>query len=93
MLKCDILDQRDDGQDGGRFEAYTAAVAFNGNYKVTVKQAFGKPIGGTAQLHIYKFKGTAEGVLRPDYNRPEQFPADRDQARRRLANGTRDRHR
>ena len=61
QLKCDLLEQRDDdGKGGGRFEAYTAAVAFNGTYKVTVKQAFGKPTGGTAQLHIYKLKGTAK---------------------------------
>ena len=35
-----------------------ASMAFKGTYKVSVKQAFGKPIGGTAQLHVWKNKGT-----------------------------------
>ena len=53
VLKCDMLEQ-----DSDRFEVYTAALAFKGSYTVTVKQAFGRPIGGTAQLAITKFKGT-----------------------------------
>ena len=39
-------------------KVYTAAMAFKGTYKVSVKQAFGKPIGGTAQLQVWKNKGT-----------------------------------
>jgi tetratricopeptide (TPR) repeat protein len=53
VLKCDILEQGND-----RAEVYTAALAFKGTYKVSVKQAFGKPIGGTATLKVTKFKGT-----------------------------------
>ncbi len=53
VLKSDVLEQRND-----RAEVYTAAVAFSGAYSVSVKQAFGKPIGGTATLKITKHKGT-----------------------------------
>lgn len=53
ILKSDILEQ-----DSDRSEVYTAAMAFKGTYTVTVKQAFGKPVGGTAQLAVTKFKGT-----------------------------------
>ncbi len=53
VLKCDILEQ-----GGDRSEQYTAALAFKGTYKVSVKQAFGKPIGGTATVKVTKFKGT-----------------------------------
>jgi tetratricopeptide (TPR) repeat protein len=53
VLKCDVLEQ-----DSDRSEHYTAAMAFKGTYTVTVKQAFGKPIGGTAQLAVTKFRGT-----------------------------------
>jgi tetratricopeptide (TPR) repeat protein len=55
VLKGDDLTQGND-----RAEVYTAAMAFKGTYKVSVKQAFGKPIGGTAQLHIWKNKGTSK---------------------------------
>jgi len=54
VLKADILSQRNDD----RSEIYTAASAFNGTYKVTVKQAYGRPIGGKAQIFVTKFKGT-----------------------------------
>jgi len=53
VLKSDILEQ-----GGDRSEQYTAALAFKGTYKVSVKQAFGKPIGGTASIKVTKFKGT-----------------------------------
>jgi tetratricopeptide (TPR) repeat protein len=53
VLRCDILEQGND-----RSEAYTAAIAFSGTYKLTVKQAFGKPIGGTATIKVTRFKGT-----------------------------------
>jgi tetratricopeptide (TPR) repeat protein len=56
VLKCDILEQTNDRD---RSEQYVAALAFKGTYKVTVRQAFGKPIGGTATLKVTKFKGTA----------------------------------
>ncbi len=53
VLKSDVLEQGND-----RAEVYTAALAFKGTYKVSVKQAFGKPIGGTATVKITKNKGT-----------------------------------
>lgn len=53
VLKADVLDQAND-----RSEVYTAASAFAGTYKVTAKQAFGRPIGGTARIKVTKFKGT-----------------------------------
>jgi len=53
VLRCDVLEQ-----DSDRSEVYTAAMAFKGTYTVTVKQAFGRPIGGTAQLSVTRFKGT-----------------------------------
>lgn len=56
VLKADILAQKNDD----RSEIYTAASAFNGTYKVTVKQAYGRPIGGKAQIFVTKFKGTAK---------------------------------
>lgn len=55
VLKCDVLEQGND-----RAEIYTASLAFKGGYTVSVKQAFGKPIGGTAQLHVWKHKGTVK---------------------------------
>ena len=58
VLKADILEQNND-----RSELYTAASAFTGIYKVTVKQAFGKPIGGTATIKVTKFKGTPQEAV------------------------------
>jgi tetratricopeptide (TPR) repeat protein len=58
VLKADILEQRND-----RSEVYTAASAFSGTYKVSVKQAFGKAIGGKATLKVTKFKGTPREVV------------------------------
>ncbi|QJW95701.1 DUF4974 domain-containing protein [Frigoriglobus tundricola] len=58
VLKADILEQRND-----RSEVYTAASAFSGTYYVTVKQAFGKPIGGRATVKVTKFKGTPREVV------------------------------
>lgn len=53
VLKSDILEQGND-----RAEVYTAALAFKGTYKVTVRSAFGRPVGNTAVLKITKYKGT-----------------------------------
>jgi len=53
VLRCDVLEQGND-----RSEAYTAAVAFSGTYRVSVKQAYGQPIGGTATVKVTRFKGT-----------------------------------
>jgi tetratricopeptide (TPR) repeat protein len=58
VLKGDILEQQND-----RSEIYTAASAFTGTYKVTVKQAFGRAIGGSARLKVTKFKGTPNEVV------------------------------
>jgi len=58
VLKGDILEQNND-----RSEIYAAASAFSGVYKVSVKQAFGKPIGGTATIKITKFKGTPQEAV------------------------------
>jgi len=58
VLKADILEQNND-----RSEIYAAASAFTGTYAVTVKQAFGKPIGGTATIKITKFKGTPQEAV------------------------------
>ncbi len=55
VLKADILEQ---STQNDRSEAYTAASAFAGTYKVTVKQAFGRPIGGSARIKVTRFKGT-----------------------------------
>lgn len=55
VLKADLLDQTSD-----RSEVYTAASAFSGVYKVTAKQAFGRPLGGTARIKVTKFKGTPQ---------------------------------
>ncbi len=55
VLKADLLEQQND-----RSEVYTAASAFSGTYRVTVRQAFGKAIGGRAVLKVTKFKGTAK---------------------------------
>ena len=59
VLKADILEQQND-----RSELYTAASAFTGTYMVSVKQAFGKPIGGKATIKITKFKGTSQERVR-----------------------------
>jgi len=56
VLSGDVIEQKDDG----RAEGYTAATAFAGTYKVTVKTAFGRAVGNTATLKVTKFKGTAK---------------------------------
>jgi len=60
VLKADRLGQVEekDADAGDRSEVYTAAMAFSGTYKVSVKRAFGQPIGGTAAVKVTKFKGT-----------------------------------
>jgi hypothetical protein len=54
VLLCDVLTQKDDA----RSETYTAALAFGGTYKVTVKKAFGQSVGNKATIKVTKFKGT-----------------------------------
>ncbi|QDU23987.1 VWA domain-containing protein [Urbifossiella limnaea] len=54
VLTGDRIEQTDDG----RAEAYTAASAFSGVYRVTARTAFGRPVGNTATLKITRFKGT-----------------------------------
>jgi hypothetical protein len=54
VLKSDVIEQKDDG----RSELYTAAMAFSGTYKVTVKRVMGRPLGDNAILKVTKFKGT-----------------------------------
>ena len=78
-------------RDNDRSEIYTAARPSAGPTRSRVKQAFGKPIGGTATVKVTKFKGTpkeAVDLITVDLSNPQ---ADRDQARRRLADGTGDR--
>jgi tetratricopeptide (TPR) repeat protein len=58
VLKGDILEQA-----GDRSELYTAASAFSGTYKVKVKQAFGRPVGGGAVVKVTKFQGTPKEVV------------------------------
>jgi hypothetical protein len=60
VLKADILKQ---SKEKDRSEVYTAASAFSGTYKVGVKQAFGRPIGGKAVLKVTKFKGTPKEAV------------------------------
>ncbi|HEY1188730.1 MAG TPA: vWA domain-containing protein [Gemmata sp.] len=57
VLHADMLAQTND-----RSELYTAASAFSGVYKVTAKQAFGRPLGGSARIEVTKFKGTPQQV-------------------------------
>jgi hypothetical protein len=54
VLKSDVIEQKDEG----RSELYTAAMAFSGTYKVTVKKVMGQPVGNNATLKVTKFKGT-----------------------------------
>lgn len=54
VLKGDLIDQL----DGGRSEAYTAAMAFSGTYKVSVKKVMGRSVGDTAMVKVTRFKGT-----------------------------------
>jgi len=56
VLKGDRIDEPNDA----RSETYTAASAFGGTYKVTVKRAFGSAVGNSATLKVTKFKGTAK---------------------------------
>jgi tetratricopeptide (TPR) repeat protein len=58
VLQGDILEQNDDA----RSEVYTAATAFSGTYKVSVKRAFGQTPGNTATIKVTKFKGTPNEV-------------------------------
>jgi tetratricopeptide (TPR) repeat protein len=54
VLKGDLFDQT----DGGRSELYTAALAFSGVYKVSVKKVLGRPVGDKASIKVTRFKGT-----------------------------------
>ncbi|MCE9565546.1 MAG: hypothetical protein K8U57_26285, partial [Planctomycetes bacterium] len=70
VLKSDILE----AQGNDRSEQYVAALAFKGAYKISVKQAFGKPIGGTATVKVTKFKGTpkeSHDLITIDLNGPK----------------------
>ena len=60
VLQADRLDQKEDVNvgGGGRSEVYTAASAFSGAYKVSVKRAFGQPVGNKARVKVTKFQGT-----------------------------------
>jgi len=53
VLKGDIIDQQND-----RSEIYTAAMAFSGTYKVSVKKVIGRPLGDEAKIKVTRFKGT-----------------------------------
>jgi hypothetical protein len=54
VLTGDRIEQTDDG----RAEVYAAASAFSGAYRVSVRTAFGRPVGNTATLKVTRFKGT-----------------------------------
>jgi tetratricopeptide (TPR) repeat protein len=60
LLRADILEQKQDANlgDSGRSEIYTAASAFSGTYRVSVKRAFGQPDGNSARIRVTRFKGT-----------------------------------
>ena len=65
VLKADALEQTDTADangNGGHSEEYTAAKAFNGTYKVSVKRIHGRPVG-TAKIVVTKFKGTPKQVM------------------------------
>ncbi len=71
FLKADLLEQKDEGD---RSESYTAASAFSGTYKIGVRQAFGRPVGGSAIVKVTRFKGTpqeAHDLLAIDLNNPQ----------------------
>ncbi|VTS02553.1 von willebrand factor type a : von Willebrand factor type A OS=Pirellula staleyi (strain ATCC 27377 / DSM 6068 / ICPB 4128) GN=Psta_2654 PE=4 SV=1: VWA_3 [Gemmata massiliana] len=53
VLKGDQL-----AQGADRSEVYAAARAFSGVYAVSVKQAFGRPLGGSARIKVTRFQGT-----------------------------------
>ncbi|AMV22983.1 hypothetical protein VT84_01135 [Gemmata sp. SH-PL17] len=53
VLKGDLL-----AQGADRSEVYAAARAFTGAYTVSVKQAFGRPLGGSARIKVTRFQGT-----------------------------------
>ena len=55
VLKADVLEQ---SAQNDRSEVYTAASAFAGTYQVAARQAFGRPVGGTARIKVTKYKGT-----------------------------------
>ena len=54
LLKCDILEQRDDD----RSEVYTAASAFPGTYGIRVRKVLGTPIDNRARIKVTKNAGT-----------------------------------
>src|SRR5262245_57677645 len=60
VLQADQRAQKEDVNVGGsgRSEIYTAASAFSGAYKVSVKKMFGQPDGNKARLKVTQFKGT-----------------------------------
>ena len=59
VLKCDILEQGDDD----RSEIYSAAEAFSGTYKVSVKTSFGRAVGNKALVKVTKFPGTQKEAV------------------------------
>jgi tetratricopeptide (TPR) repeat protein len=54
VLAADRIEQADDS----RAEVYTAASAFSGTYRLSVRTAFGRAVGNTATVKVTRFKGT-----------------------------------
>jgi tetratricopeptide (TPR) repeat protein len=65
VLQADQLEQKADVNVGGdsRSEVYTAASAFSGTYKVSVKRAFGQTLGDKARLKVTRFMGTPKQTI------------------------------
>jgi tetratricopeptide (TPR) repeat protein len=59
VLRTNLLDQKDDA----RSATYTAAEAFSGSYKVSVKTALGRAIGNKASLKVIRHAGTPDEVF------------------------------
>lgn len=72
VMRADILEQTEtaglDGS-GGRSEVYTAAQAFSGSYRVTVKRVLGRPLDDRAQIVVKRFVGT-------DREQTDYYPID-----------------
>ena len=87
VLQSDVLEQTNEGD---RSEIYTAALAFDGSYQVSVRKVLGRPSGNTVTIKVTKFQGTSKeshDLITIDLTDPE---ADRDQAEGRIAHGTGD---
>jgi hypothetical protein len=56
----------ENGLTGQHGESYTAALAFTGEYRITINRIWGKPVGSKATLKIIEHQGTPQQKVRQE---------------------------